>query len=232
MTAYDGHIVRDVTRRAANAIGGYGETRDARACPEHSPPGGRCNRKTWMAATSPAMMKERSARPDDCSGVIRHCSAVIPPPLFRCEPHGFGAVAAAPIHPAPDQALFALRAGHREDARKILLNLRSPRIGNLPLRRRSLLRQKVGDADDAQQSTRPAMICAVSMLATPFADRAVSLPPRAFALTNDREIAGPTDIDDGRAALRTGSISAQRLSRNPASRKARHVCQTGDASWQ
>jgi len=31
----------------------------------------------------------------------------------------------------------------------------------------------------------------------------------------------PTDIDDGRAALRTGSISAQRLSRNPASRKAR-----------
>jgi hypothetical protein len=151
MTAYDGHIVRDVTRRAANAIGGYGETRDARACPEHSRPGGRCNRKTWMAATSPAMMKERSAGPDDCSGVIRHCSAVIPPPLFRCEPHGFGAVAAAPIHPAPDQALFALRAGHREDARKILLNLRSPRIGNLPLRRRSLLRQKVGDADDAQQ---------------------------------------------------------------------------------
>src|ERR1700682_6056336 len=55
------------------------------------------------------------------------------------------------------------------------------------------------------RSTRPAMICAVCMLATPLADRAVSLPPRAFALTNDREIAGPTDIDDGRAALRTGS---------------------------
>src|ERR1700686_2776829 len=53
------------------------------------------------------------------------------------------------------------------------------------------------------RSTRPSMICAVSMLATPFADRAVSLPPRAFALTNDREIAGPADIDDGRAALRT-----------------------------
>jgi hypothetical protein len=41
--------------------------------------------------------------------------------------------------------------GHREYARKILLNLRSPRIGNLPLQGRSLLREKVGDADDAQQ---------------------------------------------------------------------------------
>src|ERR1700692_3484142 len=40
------------------------------------------------------------------------------------------------------------------------------------------------------RSTRPAMICAVSMLATPFADRAVSLPPRAFALTNDRKLPG------------------------------------------
>src|SRR6202040_3841309 len=57
-------------------------------------------------------------------------SAVTPPPLLGCEPHGFGAVATAPIHPALYQALSSLRARHGEDAREVPLDFRSSRIGN------------------------------------------------------------------------------------------------------
>lgn len=45
-------------------------------------------------------------------GFTADYSAVITPPLFCCEPHGFGTVATTPVHPALYQCLFPLRARH------------------------------------------------------------------------------------------------------------------------
>src|SRR5258708_29232754 len=47
-----------LSRNAANGIGGYRETRHARACPGHPRLNGTSARKTWMAGTSPAMTEK------------------------------------------------------------------------------------------------------------------------------------------------------------------------------
>jgi hypothetical protein len=62
----------------------------------------------------------------DLLGFTADYSAVITPPLFCCEPHGFGPVATTAVHPALYQCLFPLRARHGEDAREVPLNFRLP----------------------------------------------------------------------------------------------------------
>jgi hypothetical protein len=58
-------------------------------------------------------------------GFTADYSAIVPPPLFCCEPHGFRAVAPAVVHPALYQSLFPC-ALVMEKTRGVPLNLRLP----------------------------------------------------------------------------------------------------------
>jgi hypothetical protein len=92
----------------------------------------------------------RLPKSTDGRGSLPAISAVIAPPLFYCQPHGFRAVATAAVHPTPYQVLSALRTRHREDTLEVPLNFglpsrgpldfRSPRIENRPLELRALMK--------------------------------------------------------------------------------------------